>query len=245
MKICKRCHTLLDLREFHRTKKSKDGHHATCANCVSFLYARMKPCPNCSKKSLKFKKTGKCPFCLERFGFKRCPSCGNVKEIAQFGKDSGKPNGLTSNCKPCTILHNSTPQRLEYQQQYRLSHRAEALAYNKIYVPRRKREDIQYKITCNLRSRLRKAIRKKYQSGKSIEELGCSMEYFIRYIESLWQPGMSWDNWSHSGWHLDHVRPLSSFDLTDPEQVKAACHYTNIQPLWAADNLKKGGNYKK
>jgi hypothetical protein len=51
---------------------------------------------------------------------------------------------------------------------------------------------------------------------------------------------MSWENWSRNGWHIDHIVPLDSFDLTNPDQVKTACNYTNLQPLWAADNIRKG-----
>jgi hypothetical protein len=50
---------------------------------------------------------------------------------------------------------------------------------------------------------------------------------------------MTWENWSKYGWHIDHIKPLSSFNLTDYEQLKMACHYTNLQPMWAKDNLIK------
>jgi desulfoferrodoxin (superoxide reductase-like protein) len=50
---------------------------------------------------------------------------------------------------------------------------------------------------------------------------------------------MTWDNWTTDGWHIDHIKPLASFDLTDRKQLLEACHYTNLQPLWAKDNLIK------
>lgn len=50
---------------------------------------------------------------------------------------------------------------------------------------------------------------------------------------------MSWDNWSLKGWHIDHIYPLSKFDLTDPKEFKKACHCTNLQPLWATENIIK------
>jgi hypothetical protein len=60
------------------------------------------------------------------------------------------------------------------------------------------------------------------------------------HLESKFQYGMNWDNWSFEGWHIDHIVPLASFDLTDRKQLLLACHYTNLQPLWAIDNFSKG-----
>ncbi|MEM4726061.1 MAG: hypothetical protein QXG63_03905 [Nitrososphaerales archaeon] len=75
--------------------------------------------------------------------------------------------------------------------------------------------------------------------SSSVKDLGCSLEEFKRYLESKFQPGMTWNNYGKNGWHIDHIKPLCSFDLTDTEQVKLACHYTNLQPLWWSDNLSK------
>ena len=67
--------------------------------------------------------------------------------------------------------------------------------------------------------------------------LDCSIPELRLYIESKFQKGMTWDNYGE--WHLDHVIPCDTFDLTDSEQQKICFHYTNLQPLWAVDNLKK------
>lgn len=77
-----------------------------------------------------------------------------------------------------------------------------------------------------------------YRNGSAVRDLGCSIPEFKTYIENKFVDGMSWDN--HGEWHLDHIKPLASFDLTDRSQLLIACHYTNYQPLWAIDNLKKG-----
>lgn len=67
--------------------------------------------------------------------------------------------------------------------------------------------------------------------------LGCTGEEFKHHLESKFQPGMSWENMS--GWHIDHIRPCVSFDLTDLEEQKRCFHFSNLQPLWALENQKK------
>lgn len=74
----------------------------------------------------------------------------------------------------------------------------------------------------------------------AVRLLGCCWQDFVSHIESQFKPGMSWENHGQSGWHFDHIRPLSSFDLTDEKQLLDGCHFTNVQPLWAADNVRKG-----
>jgi hypothetical protein len=114
---------------------------------------------------------------------------------------------------------------------------------NKEHINRQARErrltDINYKIACNLRSRVRTALRRGQKAGSAIKQLGCSVSELKVYIESKFEPGMTWANYGYQGWHIDHIKPLSSFDLTDLGQFKEACHYTNLQPLWKVDNLRK------
>ena len=108
---------------------------------------------------------------------------------------------------------------------------------------KRYKDDIQFKISLCLRRRLYMAVKGMHRSGIAVRELGCSIPEFKHHIEKLFSAGMTWDNWSIKGWHLDHKRPLASFDLTDEIQLMIACHYTNLQPMWSTDNLKKGSNY--
>lgn len=97
-----------------------------------------------------------------------------------------------------------------------------------------------YRIASNLRKRLGCALKRNVKAGSAVSDLGCTIEQFKAYIAAKFQPGMSWDNWGHKTWHLDHIAPLASFDLSNREEFLKANHYTNIRPMWAADNLKKG-----
>lgn len=100
------------------------------------------------------------------------------------------------------------------------------------------RNDIDYRIAVLLRSRVHKAIKRK-SSTLALKYLGCSLKEFQFYLEGKFQDGMSWDNWSYVGWHIDHIIPLAYFDLADDEQMRKAYHYTNLQPLWARENILK------
>lgn len=94
-----------------------------------------------------------------------------------------------------------------------------------------------------LRSRFYRAVRRGFKRGSAVRDLGCTIPEFKAYIEKQFKDGMSWDNYGKEGWHLDHIRPLASFDLTNREDVVQALHYTNYQPLSASDNLKKNSRW--
>ncbi len=89
-----------------------------------------------------------------------------------------------------------------------------------------------------LHRRLNNALKGNFKSGSAVRDLGCSIAEFRTYIAAKFQPGMSWGNYGE--WHLDHIKPLASFNLADREQFLKAFHFTNYQPLWAKDNLAKG-----
>ncbi len=99
-------------------------------------------------------------------------------------------------------------------------------------------DDVCYRIAEVLRSRLRQALKDGWRSGSAVGDLGCTIAELKEYLESQFRDGMSWDNYGVV-WEIDHVRPLSSFDLTQHDQAAQACHYTNLQPLLIAENRSK------
>lgn len=133
----------------------------------------------------------------------------------------------------------------EYHKKYRDVRREEIRAYDRKHYRERLGNDIQYKIKRALRSRLAKALQGVgIKSDRTLNLLGCDIETLKKHIELQFQEGMSWNNYGHDTWHIDHIVPCASFDLTKPEEQRKCFHYTNLQPIWAKDNLSKGAKVK-
>jgi len=158
---------------------------------------------------------------------KKCTRCKKYKERKEFNIDRSSIDGLVFICKRCGKEIRKTNREKERARENK------KLTTN-----------IIYKLSKVLRNRLRCFIKGKFKKvGSAVQELGCTVEFLKSYLEERFKPGMSWENYGKLGWHIDHIRPLVLFDLTDPKQVKLACHYTNLQPLWAKENLSKGARY--
>ena len=108
---------------------------------------------------------------------------------------------------------------------------------------RKFRKDPLIRIMQNTRIRIVKAMKDSKKANTTIDLLGCTPNELREYLESKFTEGMTFDNHGKDGWHIDHIKPCASFDLSDPEQQKECFHYTNLQPLWAKDNLSKGSHY--
>ena len=121
---------------------------------------------------------------------------------------------------------------------------------------KRYKEEVQFKIMLNLRTRLGQLVKtdKMSKSKKSLtkfckEVIGTSLDDLINHLENQWyyhpETGelMTWENNTRKGWHIDHIKPIASFDLTKLDEQKKCFHYTNLQPLWAEENLSKSDKY--
>ena len=98
--------------------------------------------------------------------------------------------------------------------------------------------NIQSRLRAVVRARLYPLVIGKVKAGSAVGDLGITIERFRRYVETLWEPEMSWDNYG-SEWDLDHIYPLSKVDLTNRVEFLAACNYRNYRPLWETDNHRK------
>ena len=123
------------------------------------------------------------------------------------------------------------------QQEYRKKNKERIKKYHTEY---NKRDYVRFTQAC--RSRIREALKNKSKKAFGTEELlGCSIKELKSYLELKFEDGMNWQNFGD--WHIDHIKPCSSFDLSKESEQKKCFHYTNLQPLWKHDNLSKGSKY--
>jgi len=114
-------------------------------------------------------------------------------------------------------------------------------AYNNFYYASKYNINIIHTLRVKLRNRLYQCIKTEQKIGSAVRDLGCSVPAFKNYIEGIFEVGMTWENWGNQSdqWSLDHIMPLSAFNLTDPQHVLLACHYLNLRPMWHIENIKK------
>lgn len=160
---------------------------------------------------------------------KKCTVCNEEKKLDMFHIAKCKGT-IRAECKTC-----SSKSRIKYYQE----HRKETIKQTSDYKVNKCKTNPAFKLERTLRCRLYHALKSKnaQKNTKTLDLIGCSISYLMGYLEAKFTEGMTWEN--HGDWHLDHKIPCSSFNLLDEEEQKKCFHYTNLQPLWAHDNLVK------
>lgn len=232
-KICTSCKILKEYSDFRKLKSSSDGLKSTCKICNSIYDKEYRK--NNKDKAKKYYEKNREKLLLYK------------KKYREEHEDK------LLKCTREWILKNISRKR-ETDRKYRLKNKDRVKLNQEKYKNKRNKDrkerwkkDTNFKLVESLRNRLRSAIKgKNIKKHKSTRELvGCNVEELKKYIESKFLPGMTWENYGLYGWHIDHIKPLSKFNLSDPKELSLACHYTNLQPLWAADNLKKRNKYEQ
>lgn len=222
--ICNVCKESKSIREFYKNSKNKSGFDYRCKNCRKIQASEWNK-NNKQKRRTIVKKS------KDKYRNRE-----NAKARLRYWGDLDKYRAINRECNKRYYLKHKDKEKLRRRQYYKDN--LDKVRDQKSRWHRNKmKEDVSYILSVRLRSRLNKAVRYGYKSGSAVRDLGCSIEEFKNYLELLFKRGMSWENYGE--WHMDHIIPLASFDLSNKEQLKQACHYTNLQPLWAYENLKK------
>lgn len=229
---CIKCGEIRDISCF-RQRKDTGKYRGSCLDCDRAYFAK-NHVTNRDKKNARSKKWYQ-----------------DNKEVAKQRTKKWRennPDRLAENRKnECEVAKHKYNNDIEFREKRKNSVKKwRSNNPDKVREYRKKNKSrLDVRISDNLRGRFRAALSNGYKNGSAVKDLGCSIDEFMAYIELLWQPGMTWDNYGLLGWHIDHIIPLSSFDLSKREHIKQACHHTNLQPLWAKDNLKKGSKIDK
>jgi hypothetical protein len=165
-----------------------------------------------------------------------------------FHKQKYGKFGCRTICKQCISSTTDKIARKKYYNEYYQKNRNKVIQRQLEYIKNNRdkvnkrhndkyHSDIHYKIKHNLKRRMNNAIKGCFKDCSTIKLLGCDLDTIKKHLESKFSKGMNWGNYGE--WHIDHVIPCASFDLTDPEEQRKCFHYTNLQPLWAEDNLRK------
>jgi len=190
-------------------------------------------------------------------GVKKCTKCGKELPLCQFNKKKFHSGniGYRSECKDCQKAVNDNWRKFGREEkkviavnrmrEWRKNNPGRVRMNATKYARERRVNDLNFKLISNIRAALSVALRNNIKYGHATELLGCSIEYLRNHLEGQFIKGMTWDNYGLCGWHIDHIIPVSYFDHSDPEQQKRAWHYTNLRPLWAADNLKKSNKIEE
>lgn len=134
---------------------------------------------------------------------------------------------------------NNSEEYLAKQRQYKKNDRTREW-YREWYANKR-RTDSVWKISKSLRDRLYKAVTRDDKYSSAITLLGCSLSELQQWLERQFTEGMTWEN--YGDWHIDHIRPCISFDLSSLDEQRQCFHFTNLRPLWADENRSKGGRW--
>ena len=220
MKTCSKCKIDKPESEFRKAKAYRDGLNSWCKGCYNADNRDRRANPDKLKARAEARaEAGQ----LESRGLKKCAKCKAVEPKSEFYKDKRNKDDLYPQCKDCLKALRSKP---------------EVKARVNAQMRKRRKTDPLFKMKGSMRGRTYLAFKRIGLNKPTNTEtlLGTEWEEVKVYIENQFIEGMGWDNYGE--WHIDHIIPLASAKNLD--EIIPLCHYTNLQPLWAVDNIKKG-----
>lgn len=241
-KQCNRCLTLKPLTDYSKNGAKWDSLSEFCRACGVAYNRKNQEAIN--KKNARFREKHhevvkeRVRTCVRNKRSKMAP--GEMAKITREYRAKDPEKWRTYNRE---YAQKNATQKREHVRKYIRNNRDKINAYMR----KRRAENIQFGIASRLRDRLRGILRKKKtpKAASTLELIGCDYETVRAHLESKFTEGMSWEVFLTGAIHIDHIKPLSKFDLTTPEGQKAAMNWKNLQPLWATDNFLKSDRYEE
>ena len=164
----------------------------------------------------------------------------NKLKIAQYKKQWATENAQQVFNQQKKYRENNAEKLAIDKSQYAKNNRAKINAKASVYERHRRATDPLYRLIRNTRNMV---LRYMFdgKDKKTQEIVGCTFEELKLHIENQFIEGMTWENYGINGWHIDHIKPLAM--ASTKEEIIASNHYTNLQPMWQLDNLKKGATF--
>jgi len=203
-----------------------------CQSSKTYKWYKGPICGECYRKNLYLKNRE------EKLKYEKEKYEQNKKPKLKYQKEYYEKNREEKLKYEKDRYENNKEEKLIYQKQYYAKNKKDRAIYAKKYETEKTKTDPIFKLKKRIRTRLKVAMKGNYKSGMALEYLGCSIKELKIHLESLFQPGMTWDNYGKE-WEIDHKMPLFKFDLTNPLDLSRVCHYTNLQPLFKRDHYVK------
>lgn len=218
LKICRTCKINKSLSDFYKKGRINNDPRSDCKLCMNIKQTKYEKEIQEKHKNNIIK--------LNNTQSKTCTKCNTNKNITEFSRDNSCLSGFRAVCKNCNKEYSA-------KQLKNKNYTSKANLRKK----NRYHNSVHFRLKENIVSRMNLALKGKIKSARTEKLLGCTIAELKIYLENKFKEGMSWDN--RSEWHIDHIKPCASFDLSKEEEQKKCFNYTNLQPLWARENILK------
>ena len=229
MKKCVVCEEEKDLTDFPKHRENKDGRRGTCKACVEI-----------KSKIYRERNKEKLKECYKNHYIK------NKEKIKAQQKEYNKKTKGKIDARTKAWADRNAEKLKKYRDEYYQANKDRISNYKKNnrsklneYRKNLAKRNQNFALSEIVRARMGKLLRDNNikKSQRTVDLIGCSISFLKNHLESKFTSGMTWENRGNNGWHVDHIKPCASFDLSDPEQQKQCFHYTNLQPLWATREI--------
>lgn len=231
MKKCTKCGVEKNLAEFSKDKTRKDGLRSHCKDCIKEY--QKNNAEHIAKKQKEWRKTN-----LEyNREYHKQYYEDNIEKLCKKQRDYHKNNIENIHKQKKIYNKNNVDKKSKYDKEYRKNNTEKLRKKQRAYQYKRRNNNILFKLISNIRHRIGNSIKNGgfKKSSRTASILGCTFEEFQIHIENQFTDGMTWVNYGL--WHLDHIYPVSMAESED--HLLQLNHYTNFQPLWAEENIRK------